>query len=68
MMRMGGFQPPVVVTTEKYLIIVRGNTVFQLDINTLEILHKQELPMPEGFVLPPQQPGGMQPPPPPPGG
>jgi len=71
LMRMGAFQPPVVVTTNKYLIIIRGNTVYQLDINTLERLNTKELPMPEGFPMgpPPQPEGGMQqPPPPPPGG
>lgn len=50
--------PAVVATTEKYLFVVRGGTVFQLDINTLEILKQQDLPMPE---LPPPPGGGQQP-------
>jgi len=37
----------VVTATEKYLFVVRGNTVFQLDVNTLEILKQKDLPEPE---------------------
>ena len=44
----GGPPGSVAVTaTDKYLFIVRGNTVFQLDVNTLEILKQKELPEPE---------------------
>jgi hypothetical protein len=59
---MGMMAPPAITTTEKYLFIVRGDTVFQLDIDTLEIIKQARLPQPEG-MRGPGGPGG-----PPPGG
>lgn len=50
--------PAVTSTTEKYLFVVRGGTVYQLDVNSLEILKQQELPTPE---MPPPPGGGQQP-------
>jgi hypothetical protein len=47
MLMRGAMQPPVVVATDKFLFIVRGSTVFKLDVGTLEILAQKELPMPE---------------------
>lgn len=69
MARMGALQPPAIVATDKFLFIVRGNTVFKLDINSLEILKQCELPMPEGMPggQGPQPGGGAQPPAPPAG-
>ncbi len=46
-MRGGPSEGTAVTATEKYLFIVRGNTVFQLDITTLEIIKQKELPEPE---------------------
>ena len=40
-----------VATTDKYLFIVRGNTVYQLDVDTLAVLKQTELPMPEGMEM-----------------
>jgi len=72
MQRMGGMMAtPAVTTTEKYLFIVRGDTVYQLDIDTLEVIKQVRLPQPEGMRGPggpggpggfgrPQQPQGQQ--------
>ncbi|PIX37934.1 MAG: hypothetical protein COZ57_31900 [Armatimonadetes bacterium CG_4_8_14_3_um_filter_66_20] len=51
-----------VATTEKYLFVVRGNTVYQLDVDTLAVLKQTELPMPEGMVLGTGTGGPMRPP------
>jgi len=39
-----------VATTDKYLFVVKGNTVYQFDVNTLKLLHKALLE-PEGGNL-----------------
>lgn len=45
-MRGGPPQNTALVATEKYLFIVRGNTVYQMDVNTLELLRQKDLPQP----------------------
>jgi len=42
------FLPATMVTTDKYLLILRGNTLYQLDVDTLLVLKQVELPAPEG--------------------
>ena len=52
---MGGAQ---MTATDKYLYILRGNTVYQLDATNLKMLNQTELPRPE------RRGNGPTPPPP----
>jgi len=46
---------PVIATTDKYLLVVRGDRVLQLDLNTLQTLNQTQLPQAE-MVRPFAQP------------
>lgn len=46
--RLGMMMLPAMTATDKYLFILRGDTVYQLSIDTLEIIKQTKLPPPEG--------------------
>ena len=51
MMRGGGFGgAPVITANERYVFILRGNTIYKLDVVSLRVLAQSELPAPRmGF-------------------
>ena len=50
MMRIG--PPPVITATEKYVYILRGETLYQFSADGLKLLAKSELPRPEPREFP----------------
>ena len=45
MMRMG--PPPILTATDKYVYVLRGETLYQFSADGLKLLAKSELPRPE---------------------
>ena len=50
MMRMG--PPPAIVATEKYVYVLRGETLYQFSADGLRLLARSELPRPEPREFP----------------